>query len=773
MIYHMRLLSIAALVVWVASSALSEATESSEPALGVHSIRGLSDMSSLDTMIANASVAIERSRSTGDLAGLVDALVARAEAFQGSNKLSRARADLDEALTVASTLGRTRSLARAEGAFAGLLLATGEYRSAVPHIETSLAIAREQGDDAIEAASLITLGNYYAHPKVLYPDRAIKVYNEATRHAEAAALPALGARAALNLARAALIDRDPNYTTFGWRMALSYLERVRTEVDRAMLLLASAHLRRDLDGLLPDEMASPTAASLFREADSAAEAARLDQVRARALAGLAALAETRGEVADPLELITQGRRLADSERDPELAFELALREARLRRRAGDRTGAQQPYETAVSLAAQISVDLAATDAADRATRFRERVSPAFLEYASLLLESARNKADAAQQQETLVAVRSVLERFRAAELTNYFRDPCIAASIDRQPEKLAAVRTAFIYPVVIADQLTVLVDIGNVLSAESVRITPERLAQSVEQFRRAAEQKPVSGAHLEKWRATPDARKLYDLLLRPVVPRLEEAGVDTLVFVPDSDLRVLPWSALSDGRQLLADRYAIAVVPAAGLAGPLPVRRAPIRPLICGLTVPKDPFFSLPNVAEEIASIHALYGGVLLKDEQCRYENLRESLAYNEFSVLHIASHAQFTRSDDETFLLTYSERIKMNDLERLISPSRFRDQPVDLVVLSACETASGDDRAAIGLAGAALKAGARSVLATLWKIDDAASSELVTSFYKYLGDSDLNKAQALRRAQQDLREHDRTEHPYYWAGFVMVGNWM
>lgn len=771
MIHRMPRL-ITALALWVASSALCAAAGSGEPTRDVPSIRGLSGISPLDTIIAGASIVIERSRRTGDPAGLVDALVARAGAFQGSNKLARARADLDEALTVANASGRTLSLARAEGAFAGLLLATGESRLALPHIETSLTIAREQGDDAIQAASLITLGNYYVHPKVLYADRAIEAYNEATRRAEAAALPALAGRAALNLARAALIDRDPSYATLGWRMALSYLKQVPAEMDHAPLLLAAAHLRLDLDGLLPDDMASPTAHLLFREADRAAESAGLDQVRARALAGLAALAETQDEIADPIGLLVEGRRLADAERDPELAFELALREARLLVRAGDRAGARQPYETAVTLAARISVDLAATDAADRATRFRERVSPAFLEYASLLLESARSEANAAQQQETLVAARGVLERFRAAELTNYFRDPCITARNDRRPEQPAAPRTAFIYPVVIADQLTVLVNIDNVLSAESVQIAPDWLAQLAEQFRRASEQKPVSGGGLEKWHATPVARNLYDLLLRPVARRFEEAGVDTLVFVPDSELRVLPWSALSDGRQLLANRFAIAVVPAAGLAGPPPTRRAPIRPLICGLTVPKDTFVSLPNVAKEIASIHALYGGILLKDEQCRYENLRESLARNEFSVLHIASHAQFTQSDDETFLLTYSERIKMNDLERLISPSRFRDQPVDLVVLSACETASGDDRAAIGLAGAALKAGARSALATLWKIDDAASAELVTSFYKYLGNSDLSKAQALRRAQQDLRERDRTEHPYYWAGFIIVGDW-
>jgi CHAT domain-containing protein len=108
-----------------------------------------------------------------------------------------------------------------------------------------------------------------------------------------------------------------------------------------------------------------------------------------------------------------------------------------------------------------------------------------------------------------------------------------------------------------------------------------------------------------------------------------------------------------------------------------------------------------------------------------------------------------------------------------MIRPSRFRDQPMDLVVLSGCETAEGDDRAAIGFAGAALKAGARSALATLWKIDDAASADLVSLFYRHLSDANLTKAQALQSAQAHLRSRAETRDPYYWAGFVIIGNWL
>jgi CHAT domain-containing protein len=329
---------------------------------------------------------------------------------------------------------------------------------------------------------------------------------------------------------------------------------------------------------------------------------------------------------------------------------------------------------------------------------------------------------------------------------------------------LTNARTAVIYPIAFEDHLTILISIADVLSAESIQVRRADVVATVNAFRSAVQNRRDDRSI---------ATRSYDLLLRPVLHRLNDAGVDTLVFVPDSELRLLPWAALFDGQAFVGERYAIAIVPGLELVDTTPVRRPPIRPLICGVTTPTMGFAELPHVSQEITNIRDLYGGVLLQNEACRFDAVQQSLARNEFSVLHIASHAQFAKSNQDTFLLTFNEQIRMNDLERLIRPSRFRDQPMDLVVLSACETAVGDDRAAIGFAGAALKAGARSALATLWKIDDAAAANLVSLFYEHLGDAELTKAQALQRAQAHLRSRAETQDPYYWAGFVIIGNWL
>ena len=104
---------------------------------------------------------------------------------------------------------------------------------------------------------------------------------------------------------------------------------------------------------------------------------------------------------------------------------------------------------------------------------------------------------------------------------------------------------------------------------------------------------------------------------------------------------------------------------------------------------------------------------------------------------------------------------------------TRFRDEPIELLTLSACETAMGDDRAALGLAGIAVRAGARSALATLWTVNDQAAANLIGEFYRQLAQPGISKAEALRRAQVSLLEERPYQHPGYWSPFLLISNWM
>ena len=137
------------------------------------------------------------------------------------------------------------------------------------------------------------------------------------------------------------------------------------------------------------------------------------------------------------------------------------------------------------------------------------------------------------------------------------------------------------------------------------------------------------------------------------------------------------------------------------------------------------------------------------------------------------AAHAVFKEKASESFLLAYDGQITMDKLEEYVGLFRFRDVPLDLLTLSACETAQGDDQAALGLTGIAIKAGARSAVGTLWKIKDAPAEKLVGDFYRRLLVPGTSRAVALQGAQRALLADRSTRHPNYWAAFVLIGSWI
>jgi CHAT domain-containing protein len=275
------------------------------------------------------------------------------------------------------------------------------------------------------------------------------------------------------------------------------------------------------------------------------------------------------------------------------------------------------------------------------------------------------------------------------------------------------------------------------------------------------------------WEFLPHAQKLYDWLLRPLEPDLAPIQVNALVFVPDGALRTVPMTALHDGHRFLIEKYPVAITPGLTLTDPLPIPREKVQVLSAGLTASVQGFPPLPHVSEEIESIGRLYSGTQLLDNAFVVASLERELHKEHFNILHIASHGKFGGNVDESFLLAFDDKVTMDRLTHYVGLFRFRDNPLELLTLSACETAAGDDRAALGLAGVAVRAGARSALATLWHINDPVSSRLIEEFYRALRDSSVTRAVALQRAQLKVLEDSRFEHPGYWAPFVLINNWL
>jgi CHAT domain-containing protein len=152
--------------------------------------------------------------------------------------------------------------------------------------------------------------------------------------------------------------------------------------------------------------------------------------------------------------------------------------------------------------------------------------------------------------------------------------------------------------------------------------------------------------------------------------------------------------------------------------------------------------------------------------------NFNRSASQTPFRVVHLATHGQFSSKAEDTFVLTWDNRINIDELSRLLRGDSKQLRPIELLVLSACQTATGDRLATLGLAGIAVRAGARSTVASLWSVSDQATVTLMTNFYRELAKDNITKAEALRQAQISTLKNDAFSHPFFWSAFILVGNW-
>jgi CHAT domain-containing protein len=442
----------------------------------------------------------------------------------------------------------------------------------------------------------------------------------------------------------------------------------------------------------------------------------------------------------------------------------------------------------------------------------------YFEQADLLLQKA---ASAGETQALLREAIDTIESFKAAELRNYFQDECVT-ELEKKVKKVDEIlppNTAAFYPLVFDDRVELLLISNNRvnrLSSFNIKkagvkketkcsdeYKKENFRQTVKCFRRSIEKEEKN--YLKK------AQSLYDWLIRPLTKKLSKQ-VKILVIVPNDELYTIPFAALHDRKEdkFLIEQYALAVTPGLKLTDPVrPMLRRNVRALLAGsdFVELRNKVYHLPCVPLELSQIScllttsqvthikeedfttatacsnpsaqwkntcALEGNIdVLPRKVFNFSNMEKRFNKTSYSIVHIATHGRFDSDPNKTFLQTFDgkklNKITMNDLERLIGITEFRTQPIDLLTLSACETAKGDKRAALGLAGVALKAGARSVLATLWPVKDPSTAWLVSEFYQQ--SQNASKARALQAAQKKLLRN-KYKHPYYWAPFLLIGNW-
>jgi CHAT domain-containing protein len=706
------------------------------------------------------SEAIRICRQSGDTDLEAQALARRGEAYRLEGYYRDASADLQSAVAKAEQSGDQALIAATSGALGNLAFMSRRTAVALPLLQRSRDLARQLSDWTTLAASENDLGNLYASTG--RASEAAAAYNDAIRSAGTASDAALAATAETNAARLAVRTHDLARATALLTRAVDTLTALPPSYANGLALVSAGSVVFEDPGEVPGD-AQAIAERAFHAAASTGQELRNLTLISLAEGGLGHLYERAGRLDEATVLTEQAAFAAQQASAPDLSYRWDWQQARLARRRGETDLALASYRRAVAELQSVRQDIP-VEYRDGRSSYRTTFGPLYLEFTDLLLR--RSAAHGADAPALIKEAIGTIEQLKKSELQDYFRDSCVA-TFEAEKRSIASIApgTAVLYPISLPDRLEMLVGIGGEEQQFTIPLPEAALRQEVERFRALLE-KRTTNEYLVP------ARQLYDQIIRPIEPSLTEHHVDTLVIVPDEVLRIVPFAALNDGSSFLVDHYATAIAPSLKLIEPKPLASVSGTALVLGISQSVQGYVRLPNVPREVAAVHAIEGGDVLLNDAFTRARFKNDLKSGQYNIVHIASHGQFGADPSRTFVLAFDGELTMDALEADIKYGPSRENPLELLILSACETASGDDRAALGLAGVALKAGARSALATLWYINDVASGELIDDFYKGLKSGE-SKAQALREAQLALAADPRFAHPAYWAPFLLIGNWL
>ena len=449
---------------------------------------------------------------------------------------------------------------------------------------------------------------------------------------------------------------------------------------------------------------------------------------------------------------------------PEMTYLWQWQLGRILAQQSQREPAISAYIGAVATLQPLSQDLTANS--EFRFTFQQDVDLLYRQFISLLLSP---NAQGEISQADLEQAREQIESLQVEELNNFFRAACLttkSADIDElDPD------AAVIYPIILPDRLAVILSLPKQpLQVFNTPLEPEQLQTAIADLR-------YSLVIRSRRDFFAPSQKIYNWLLRPLEKDfLAQKNLKTLVFVLDGPLKNIPMATLHDGKQYLIEKYRVSLTPGLKLLSPQKDSPNLTQTLFAGISENSEKlgFTPLTYVKQELKAIQSQMPSSILLNEAFTPDALEKSLTYQSFPIVHLATHGRFSSQLQDTFIATWNELLDINQLANLLKSSNpTGDRGVDLLVLSACETAAGDERAALGLAGMAVRSGARSTIATLWSVNDQATSKLMGELYQQLANQKVTKAEALRQAQLALLGDKWYQHPFYWAPYILVGDWM
>lgn len=677
---------------------------------------------------------------------LTAALVARGEALRIAGRRGDALADLGRAVETAPSAAEQ---AYAKAALGVALAEAGRRDQAEGFLRAGM---EAEGQPAVIAISAATLAGLIAADEVV----ETSAMREA-RLAEVAALAEMAERASLGAgpvirsivatsrARIALGAGDAATAKSMLANAYAATQGLGAEAAQPLLSIGDAALEAGA----PDLAARAFADAARHDGRIAAEAALG--------AGAAALALDQPEKA--LNASDGAARYAILTGAEDIHFSADWLRAEALTRLGDARAARGAYE----LAFEGLRDFRARTplGAPPVSSGRQFAPRRFqLEYIDFLFQSGRDAP-------ALFKARELVEDLKLDEIDDYFAERCTPARGRSRPADALGGGTLVLYPIVFADRTEMIWTVGDRIGGFTVPVARDDLRKEITALRYQIDLR-VGGIE-------PAAGKLYDLLIAPVETDL--SAIKTIVVAPDGPLRALPFAVLWDGDGFVGGKYGLATILGLNLVDHGETSLAGASVLAAGAVKVDDDYALLPSVTLELAAIDDVFNAEILAEEDFLAEALAGEIARSPYNIVHIATHAEFGATPADNFILTKGGRWNVTQLEATMRARAVQTEtPVSLLTLSACNTAADlggpeAERAPLGLAGVGFRAGARSVLASLWPAEDVSTAELMAEFYKALNVG-VGRAEALRQAQAKLIANPDTADPFQWANFLLIGDW-
>ena len=709
----------------------------------------------------------------------------------------------DSAVSIARQQEDKLGEAAAWGSLGETYRLRGNYQPALNYLENSLAIANKNNLTQLQISALNSLGNTYSSlAQIDYrrgvsaerrgedfgndnlakqlKDRGIKSDRTAIKYLSQSLQQAIKQQD-----RTAQLKTITNSLPIYYRLGNN--EIAALQLKQALSLLpeipatpSKVYATINLAKLLQPELVTPNTC-YTSTGTNAKELLERAVAEAETINDLRSLSFAKGELGhwyecqqgytQALELTQDARLLAEQELEAKDSLYLwEWQTGRIFKQQRNIPQAIRVYQRAIATLNSIRNNILTADR-DIQFDFRDTVEPIYREAIALQLDRVPTNTLVAATNDNLNSALTNFDSLQLAELQNYFGNDCAIEEASSDAD-IQTDRVVVFHSIMLPQKTAIIASYANG-DRELVWIDKDRetLRQEIIAFNEG----------IVRWYDSEYdptiAKTLYDWMIAPFAESLQQRKIDTLVFVQDGILRNVAMSALYDGSKYLIEKYAIATTPSLTVTEPQSSSRKNSKVLALGLTESSSidglVYPPLPQVRREINNIEREFeNSTSLLNRQFTRDRLKQELERENYPIVHIASHGQFGTEPQDTFLITgNNQTLPINELDRLIRSAPQGRESIELLSLTACDTALGDERATLGLAGVAVQAGAKSALASLWALDDSMTPQLVEQFYSSLQNPNLNKAQALQTAQSKLIEQDL--HPAYWASFILIGNWL